>query len=82
MDKGPLDWLSPETHWITLTAGGNDIGFVKILTACLHLSGQSCSAVVADAEAQMEASLTGLVLTPDGQARKAEVLRKGTCSCN
>ena len=27
MGKGALDWLSEETHWVTPTAGGNDIGF-------------------------------------------------------
>ena len=59
MGKGSLDWLNKETHWVTLTAGGNDIGFVKMISACVHLSTQSCSAVVADATEQIESSLTG-----------------------
>ena len=68
MGKGALDWLSDGTHWVTLTAGGNDIGFVKILTACLHLSGQSCANVVADAKAQIQASLTGWFTAANEQA--------------
>ncbi|MEU4691548.1 SGNH/GDSL hydrolase family protein [Actinoplanes sp. NPDC023714] len=49
--------LNERTGWVTLTVGGNDVGFVAGLQQCLLGSDQSCTQSVTNATGTMEKSL-------------------------
>ena len=53
--EGPqLDWLAPDTEVVTVTIGGNDAGFGRVVGACL--SGlQPCSRLDAEVDASIVA---------------------------
>lgn len=48
-----LGTLSASTAYVTITVGGNDIGFASVLTACLGTSTSSCNNALAAAEAKI-----------------------------
>ena len=58
-----LSWLRPDTKTVTLTIGGNDAGFVHVLTACVPFpliqAGFGCSASP-QLEAETQARLNAL----------------------
>ncbi|KEI45709.1 SGNH/GDSL hydrolase family protein [Saccharopolyspora rectivirgula] len=45
-----LDALSSETTLVTISIGGNDIGFVDVITGCLLNTDEGCADKVAEAE--------------------------------
>ncbi|WP_432558117.1 SGNH/GDSL hydrolase family protein [Granulicoccus sp. GXG6511] len=60
-----VDQLEPGTDYITVTAGGNDVGFSNVLLACALQPDEACAAAVAYAESiaaspQFAAGLAGL----------------------
>lgn len=44
-----LDQLSQETKWITITVGGNDVGFAKVIKVCVGIDENQCIAAVREA---------------------------------
>jgi hypothetical protein len=35
---GTAPWLTPATQFVTLTIGGNDVGFADVLASCVHMA--------------------------------------------
>jgi lysophospholipase L1-like esterase len=56
---GQLAPLSSETTLVTLTIGGNDIGFAEVMTTCSVSSDQSCEEAVARAGEVIRTELPG-----------------------
>ncbi|GAA4037233.1 SGNH family lipase [Allokutzneria multivorans] len=57
--QNQADQLSASTSLISLSAGGNDIGFASVLTSCQLGSDQSCFDKVAEAVNQARTTLPG-----------------------
>nr|NLI50753.1 SGNH/GDSL hydrolase family protein [Propionibacterium sp.] len=72
---GPLD---DETDLVTITVGGNDIGFAATLTTCLGLNTTACLNAVAVANTKINTELPGKLDTlfgaVKGQAPNARVV--------
>ncbi|MBH5333461.1 SGNH/GDSL hydrolase family protein [Streptomyces pactum] len=51
--------LDPDTDYVTLTVGGNDIGFAGLIANCLSGTGAGCAAAVAEAERKTAEELPG-----------------------
>jgi lysophospholipase L1-like esterase len=47
-----VDWLGPDTDVVTITVGGNDAGFVRVIGACLT-RGEPCSRLDDEVDAQV-----------------------------
>ncbi|BBH67353.1 lipase 1 [Actinoplanes sp. OR16] len=54
-----LTALTEKTGWVTLTVGGNDVGFVAGLQQCLLGNDQTCAQSVTNATGTMENTLPG-----------------------
>lgn len=54
-----LGSLSSGTSLVSITVGGNDVGFSSVMTTCVTKSDSACKAAVDDAEAKMENTLPG-----------------------
>ncbi len=54
-----LSALSPATTLVSLTIGGNDVGFVSVMTTCVLLPTGSCVSAVHRAEKQAASQLPG-----------------------
>ncbi|BAL87057.1 putative GDSL-like lipase/acylhydrolase [Actinoplanes missouriensis 431] len=54
-----LTALTDRTGWVTLTVGGNDVGFVAGLQQCVLGSDQTCAQSVKNASGTMESNLPG-----------------------
>jgi lysophospholipase L1-like esterase len=54
-----LSALSPATTLVSVTAGGNDVGFVSIMETCILESTSSCESAVAKAEQYAATTLPG-----------------------
>ncbi|MFG2000896.1 SGNH/GDSL hydrolase family protein [Spirillospora sp. NPDC048911] len=52
-----LGALSPTTTLVTVTAGGNDAGFAKVMETCVLRSADDCTKAVSDAEEYMATTL-------------------------
>ena len=69
--------LRPDTSLVTITVGGNDIGFVRNLFAASCDTGPDCTEAMNATEqdwAQMEASLRQIVATIRQSAPRARVV--------
>ena len=56
---GQLSALSRATTLVTLTIGGNDAGFVHVMTTCVLLPTSFCVSAIKGAEAKIRSSLPG-----------------------
>jgi lysophospholipase L1-like esterase len=56
-----LSALSPSTTLVSITAGGNDVGFSNIMTTCVLYGTSQCVAAVQQAENYAQANLPGLL---------------------
>ncbi|MEU8239423.1 SGNH/GDSL hydrolase family protein [Actinoplanes missouriensis] len=69
--------LDSNTGWVTVTAGGNDIGFTPSLTTCVISSEAACTAAVqtaiGKAGTQLPAALGGLFTAIRAKAPNAKV---------
>ena len=54
-----LSALSPATTLVSITVGGNDVGFTSVMETCVLLPTSSCVSAVNHAEALMAAQLPG-----------------------
>ena len=59
--KGQLKMLSVHTKWVTITVGGNDIGFESTLRICVLFNRHNCFAAVAEARYHISYHLAGNV---------------------
>jgi lysophospholipase L1-like esterase len=57
--NGQLSALSSSTTFVSVTAGGNDAGFAKVMETCVLRSTASCETAVKNAENYMEDALPG-----------------------
>ncbi|MCL2543476.1 MAG: SGNH/GDSL hydrolase family protein [Nocardioidaceae bacterium] len=78
---GQLNALDPSTDLVTLTIGGNDIGWSTAVTACLGGTDQQCagaiSAILGRIRSQLPSLLDGLYSQVRADAPNAEVLVTG-----
>ncbi len=49
-----VDWLAPDTDVVTITIGGNDVGFARVVGACLS-GGEPCSRLDREVDARIAA---------------------------
>lgn len=56
---GQLGPLSPRTGLVTLTVGGSDAGFVRVMATCALPGRDACLSAVAAADSVMDATLPG-----------------------
>lgn len=63
-----LSWLAPDTDVVTLTVGGNDVGFVRVVGACLR-GAQSCSRLDREVDARI-ATLRARLDAVNGEIRR------------
>jgi hypothetical protein len=63
VNANQLSALSSSTGLVSITIGGNDVGFSNIMTTCVLESSSSCVAAVNAAEAKAQSSLPGLLNT-------------------
>ncbi|HEX9034664.1 MAG TPA: SGNH/GDSL hydrolase family protein, partial [Streptosporangiaceae bacterium] len=54
-----LGGLSASTTLVTITIGGNDVGFANVMTTCVLSSTSTCVAAVNNAEYQAQTTLPG-----------------------
>lgn len=59
--NGQLGPLSASTTLVTITIGGNDVGFASVMTTCVLYSTSTCVAAVKKAEQQAQTVLPGLL---------------------
>ena len=59
MISGQLSALSTATTLVSLTIGGNDAGFVHVMTTCVLLPTSFCVSAVKGAESKIRSSLPG-----------------------
>ena len=59
--SGQLSALSSSTTLISMTVGGNDVGFSSVMETCVLDSTSSCVSAVDAAEAKMASTLPGLM---------------------
>jgi lysophospholipase L1-like esterase len=57
--SGQLAWLGRGTTLVSLTIGGNDAGFVHVMTTCVLLPTSFCASAVKGAESKIRSSLPG-----------------------
>ncbi|MFF5262970.1 SGNH/GDSL hydrolase family protein [Actinomadura viridis] len=57
--SGQLGALSSSTSFVSITVGGNDAGFAKVMETCVLQSTSSCETAVANAETFMRNTLPG-----------------------
>ncbi|HEX3922245.1 MAG TPA: SGNH/GDSL hydrolase family protein [Streptosporangiaceae bacterium] len=57
--SGQLSALSPSTTLVSLTIGGNDVGFVPVMVTCVVLPTSFCVRAVHASEAEISADLPG-----------------------
>jgi len=63
VNSSQLSALSSSTGLVSITIGGNDVGFSSIMTTCVIGSTSDCVAAVNAAEAKAQSSLPGLLNT-------------------
>jgi lysophospholipase L1-like esterase len=63
VEDGQLAALGEDTDLVTLSIGGNDIGWFTVVAACLGGSDPECAAAVASTRARITDSLPGLLDT-------------------
>lgn len=61
--SGQLSALSRSTTLVSITVGGNDVGFSSIMETCVLESTSSCESAVSAAEAEAESTLPGKLAT-------------------
>jgi lysophospholipase L1-like esterase len=75
------DYLTAETDLVTITAGGNDVGFVDVLKACLLHTLKDCRRAVAAAETvartEVLPALTSAYAAIRAKAPKARIVALG-----
>ncbi len=59
--NGQLGPLSASTTLVTITIGGNDVGFASVMTTCVLSSTSTCVAAVKQAEQEAQTVLPGLL---------------------
>jgi lysophospholipase L1-like esterase len=57
--SGQLSALRASTTLVTLTIGGNDVGFVHVMTTCVLLPTSFCVSAIKEAEAKIRSGLPG-----------------------
>ncbi|MEK8143926.1 SGNH/GDSL hydrolase family protein [Streptomyces sp. M10(2022)] len=67
VSSGQLGALSSSTTLVSLTAGGNDVGFADVMQTCVLQSEANCVSRVDTAVSQMESSLPGALDSLYGQ---------------
>ncbi|MBA4862780.1 SGNH/GDSL hydrolase family protein [Streptomyces sp. PSKA54] len=79
--SGQLSPLSAATGLISVSAGGNDVGFADVMTTCILENEESCLSAVATARSQMSSLLPGrlntLYATIKSRAPNARVVVMG-----
>lgn len=55
--NGQNYWLTAETDYVTITIGGNDIGFADLIISCGTGSASSCDSAIADANDKIKNEL-------------------------
>lgn len=63
VNANQLSSLSSSTGLVSITIGGNDVGFSNIMTTCVLYSESSCVSAVNQAETAAKANLPGLLNT-------------------
>jgi lysophospholipase L1-like esterase len=63
VNSSQLSALSASTGLVSITIGGNDVGFSNIMTTCVLYGTSSCVAAVNAAEAKAQTTLPGLLNT-------------------
>lgn len=58
-----LSPLSSSTSLVSVTAGGNDVGFADVMITCVLLSTSSCVSAIDQAESEMQSTLPGALDT-------------------
>ncbi|HEX9063759.1 MAG TPA: SGNH/GDSL hydrolase family protein [Streptosporangiaceae bacterium] len=61
--NGQLGSLSASTTLVTITIGGNDVGFASVMTTCVLSSTSTCVSAVQQAESEARTVLPGLLDT-------------------
>lgn len=64
-----LGALGTTTSMVTITVGGNDIGFADTLSTCLGTNTTACLAAIAEADAEIAGVLPGRLTTLFGQVK-------------
>ncbi|MEW2355979.1 SGNH/GDSL hydrolase family protein [Spirillospora sp. NPDC029432] len=67
--SGQLGALSSSTTFVSITVGGNDAGFAKVMETCVLRSTASCETAVKNAEGYMEDTLPGKLDSLYGKIR-------------
>lgn len=57
--SGQLSGLSSSTALVSITVGGNDVGFSDVMTSCVTGSDATCQSAVDSAESKMDSTLPG-----------------------
>jgi lysophospholipase L1-like esterase len=61
--SGQLAALSTSTDLVSISVGGNDVGFVSVLTTCVLSTDSGCLSAIATAESKARNTLPGLLAT-------------------
>ncbi len=61
--SGQLSALSTSTDLVSISVGGNDVGFVSVLSTCVLATDSGCLSAIATAKAKAQNTLPGLLGT-------------------
>lgn len=71
VNSGQLDGLSADTTLVTISIGGNDIGFVDVITRCLTGTDEGCDSAVDEAAEKARSELPDKLDTTYANIRSA-----------